>query len=61
MKSYFVDNNRTGCRFMTVDAYKSAEAFYLKNGFLYLVEDDVDHNTRLMFFDLIDIDEAESC
>lgn len=56
MKSWFIYDNKTGCRFMTVDAYRSAEAFYLKNGFFYLSNSDVDAKTRLMFFDLINID-----
>lgn len=55
MKSWFVDDNKTGCRFLTVDAYHSAEPFYLRNGFFYLSASDADKPTRLMFFDLIDI------
>lgn len=57
LKRYFVSENKTGCRFLTVDAYKSAEPFYAKNGFLYLTENDVDKPIRLMFYDLINIDE----
>ncbi len=30
IKSYFVVNNKTGCRFLTVDAYADAIPFYLK-------------------------------
>lgn len=61
MKSFFVDDNRTGCRFMTVDAYRSAEPFYGKNGFLYLTNEEQENSkTRLMFFDLINIEEESS-
>ncbi|MDE5887297.1 MAG: GNAT family N-acetyltransferase [Muribaculaceae bacterium] len=56
LKSWFVNDNRTGCRFITVDAYHDAEPFYLKNGFIYLTASDVDRSTRLMFFDLINIE-----
>lgn len=57
MKSWFVDDNKTGCRFLTVDAYSSAEPFYLHNGFFYLSSQDENKKTRLMFFDLINIED----
>lgn len=57
VKSYFVIDNKTGCRFITVDAYSNAVPFYLKNNFLPLSEEvDTDH-TKLLFFDLEEIDE----
>lgn len=57
IKSYFVIDNKTGCRFLTVDAYTEAVPFYLKNGFLPLSEEsDTDH-TKLLFFDLEEIEE----
>lgn len=31
-----VSDNKTGCCFLTVDAYPSAVPFYLKNGFKFL-------------------------
>lgn len=52
IKSYFVIDNKTGCRFLTVDAYAVAIPFYLKNGFIPLNEDDADSVTRLLYFDL---------
>ena len=55
IQSYFVEDNKTGCRFLTVDAYADAIPFYLKNGFIPLNEDDVGQATRLLFFDLNDI------
>lgn len=57
IKSYFVIGNKTGCRFLTVDAYIDAIPFYLKNNFLPLSEEaDTDH-TKLLFFDLDEIEE----
>jgi GNAT superfamily N-acetyltransferase len=44
--------NNIGCRFITVDAYKNAFNFYLKNNFNYLSDDDEDEPTRLMYFDV---------
>jgi GNAT superfamily N-acetyltransferase len=41
-----------GCRFITVDAYKDAFGFYLKNGFEFLSSEDEGDNTRLMYYDL---------
>lgn len=49
----FGDNNKTGCRFVTVDAYCNATGFYEKHGFDYLTADDADAKTRLMYLDLI--------
>lgn len=52
LKILFITNNRTGCRFITVDAYKQSLSFYEKNGFKYMTEKDVNSDTRLMYFDL---------
>ncbi len=52
IKSYFVVDNKTGCRFITVDAYTDALPFYIKNGFLPLSAEAEDVHTRLLFFDL---------
>ncbi len=55
IKSYFIHDNKTGCRFLTVDAYAAAVLFYIKNGFLPLTPDDEDSRTRSLYFDLNDI------
>ena len=55
IKSMFVIENKTGCRFLTVDAYLDAVLFYEKNGFRFMIQDDDDPHTRLMYFDLLDI------
>ncbi|MEG1565046.1 MAG: GNAT family N-acetyltransferase [Bacteroides sp.] len=52
IKSYFMIDNKTGCRFLTVDAYAAAIPFYLKNGFVPLNDEDADADTRLLYFDL---------
>ena len=52
IKMLFVTNNRTGCRFITVDAYKQSLPFYEWNDFIYLDEKDKNDDTRLMYFDL---------
>ncbi|MCD7924737.1 MAG: GNAT family N-acetyltransferase [Bacteroides sp.] len=59
IKSYFVINNKTGCRFLTVDAYADAIPFYLKNGFVPLNDEDADADTRLLYFDLATIADDE--
>ena len=55
IKTYFINNNKSGCRFITVDAYSDAIPFYTKNGFIPLNEDDLQDKTRLLYFDLNDV------
>lgn len=57
IKAFFLMDNKTGCRFITVDAYISAVPFYEKNGFFQLVPDDDNEHTRLLYFDLADYQE----
>lgn len=54
VKKFFLINNRTGCRFITVDAYNNPNVikFYKKNDFKFLSDQDKTHKTRLMYFDL---------
>lgn len=52
VKTIFTNNNNTGCRYITVDAYAVAIPFYQKNGFTFLTLDDEGEDTRLMYFDL---------
>ena len=53
-KEFFLTHNRTGCRFITVDAYRDDATinFYKKNGFQFLIKEDGDRETRIMYFDL---------
>jgi len=53
IKELFITNNRTGCRYITIDAYRASLSFYEKNGFQYLTSKDKDSDTRLMYFDLM--------
>ena len=57
IKRYFTADNKTGCRFITVDAYAAAIPFYFKNGFVPLNDEDIEEPTRLLYFDLNDLDE----
>ena len=54
VKKIFTTNNRTGCRYLTVDAYNSPRviSFYQQNDFDFLHNKDADDDTRIMFFDL---------
>lgn len=55
LKASFTTKNKTGCRFLLVDAYNqdAVLSFYQKNGFEFLVENDKNDKTRIMYFDLI--------
>jgi len=74
IKVLFRTNNRTGCRFLIVDALNRHETlrFYEKNGFRYLIANErleakymgigMSHlplNTRLMYFDLLKLNVNE--
>lgn len=54
VKFAFTYSNKTGCRFITVDAYNSPPQllFYEKNGFIFLTEKDKGYKTRELYFDL---------
>jgi GNAT superfamily N-acetyltransferase len=61
LKGLFINNNRTGCRYITVDAYRNSLSFYEKNEFKYLTSLDTDKDTRLMYYDLMPLSkETES-
>lgn len=50
-------DNKAGCRFVTVDAYRDALPFYYKQGFIPLSKEDEDAETRLLYFDLDQLNE----
>lgn len=52
IQDYFIIDNKSGCRFVTVDAYVDAIPFYIKNNYQFLNNDDEDKRTRVMYFDL---------
>lgn len=75
IKYWFRLNNKTGCRFIIVDAYSSEATlhYYLKNEFKYLIEDErleakyaeigmgrLPLHTRLMYYDLLELIPTES-
>lgn len=55
IKTFFTVRNKTGCRYITVDAYnrESVLNFYYSNGFKFLIEADKSEDTRSMYFDLM--------
>lgn len=70
IKLWFLSNNKTGCRFLIVDAYNNPRTikYYQNNGFDYLIQDENQEakymgvgqgrlplKTRLMYFDLLQI------
>ena len=70
IKTWIYTQTLTGCRFLIVDAYNTSNAihFYQKNGFKFLIGDErleakymgigvgrLPLNTRLMYYDLIDM------
>ncbi len=74
IKRWFRFDNKTGCRFIIVDAYNSEATihYYLKNGFKFLLDDErleakymgigvgrLPLNTRLMYYDLLSLPETE--
>ena len=48
--------SRSAFRYITVDAYLSAVPFYTKNGFVPLTKKEEDEHTRLMYFDMMQIE-----
>lgn len=63
LKWWFVTGNKTGCRFIIVDAYRKPDVlkFYLKNGFQALEEEteiSPSDTTILMYFDLLPVSRA---
>lgn len=61
IKDWMVNDNKTGCRFITVDAYVDAVPFYQKNGFLFMGAEERERyekgkgDTVAMYFDLVSI------
>ncbi|HLO58440.1 MAG TPA: GNAT family N-acetyltransferase [Bacteroidales bacterium] len=55
IKYFFINNNKTGCAFITVDALNKCDAisFYEKNGFEILTNTDLTDPTRTMYYCLM--------
>ena len=52
LKQWFTEKNKTGCRYITVDALASKVGFYKKYGFNILVTPEEGDETVLMYYDL---------
>jgi hypothetical protein len=54
IKLFFTSENKTGCRFLTLDAYNKDYIlkFYRKSGFTFHTDKDKDKSTRTMRYDL---------
>ncbi len=52
LKYWFTNNNKTGCRYITVDALANKASWYEKNGFKVLVTPQEGDETVLMYYDL---------
>jgi len=56
-----ISRNKTGCRFITVDAYRDAVPFYLRNGFKFMGSSEKERydkgkgHTIAMYYDLLEI------
>ena len=48
--------SRSAFRYITVDAYLSAISFYKKNGFIELTQKEESEHTRLMYFDMLELE-----
>lgn len=61
IKNWMTSDNKTGCRFITVDAYRDAVPFYQKNGFMFMGREEQNRyeegkeKTIAMYFDLLKI------
>ena len=52
LKEWFTHDNKTGCRYITVDSLRTAQGFYEKCGFKVLVTPEENDETVLMCYDL---------
>jgi GNAT superfamily N-acetyltransferase len=52
IKQWFTENNKTGCRYITVDALANKVGFYEKYGFKILVTPQDNDETVLIYYDL---------
>ena len=59
VKHFFIEDMKSGCRFLTLDAYPDRVGFYKKNRFreMQLAEDADERETIPMFFDLKELSE----
>lgn len=59
IKGLFLEDNKSGCRYLTVDAYNKSDTlqFYERNDFIYFKKKvlPTKNKTRLMYFDLMSL------
>ena len=54
-RMFATEQQKAGCRFITVEAYDSALGFYEKMGFQFITNKDARQKTRVMYFDLFQV------
>ena len=57
VKYTFIDNNRTGCAFITVDALRNSVNFYLKNKFKFLLPNTLEPESKTvpLYYNLLEL------
>lgn len=61
IKHWMITDNKTGCRFITVDAYMKAVPFYIENGFKFMGEaekkryEEGKKDTIALYYDLYEL------
>lgn len=57
VKYTFIDNNRTGCAFITVDALRNSVNFYLKNKFKFLLPNTIEPESKTvpLYYNLLEL------
>jgi len=58
IKQFVYNNKHSACRFLLLDAYNKPKQikYYLRNGFNFLLSNDMQDRTRIMYFDLKSFD-----
>lgn len=59
IKGWSILELKPACRLLLLDAYNKEPqlSFYIKNDFQFLLETDTEDKTRLMYFDLMRLEE----
>ena len=58
IKGWVLVGHKPACRFLILDAYNQERQikYYVKNSFIFLLKEDIDHKTRTMYFDMMALD-----
>ena len=59
IKGWVLTDHKPACRFLILDAYNQEKQikYYTKNEFLFLLDNDEKKNTRLMYFDMLRLED----